>query len=345
MMVGIGVVGCGSIARTRHIPEYLANSQADLVGVFDAVSDRAQCVAKEYNLRSYERFEDLLADPKIQAVSICTSNRFHAEMTIAALNAGKHVLCEKPMATSLVDAQKMIDAAQNAGRYLMIGHNQRFNRFHIRAKELLKKGVIGQPLTFKTFFMHKGPEFWSIDRSKNTWFFDKSAAFLGVMCDLGIHKIDLLRWLLDDEFCEVSAMLDTRDKRDSAGKLIPVEDNAMCLLRMRSEIMGMLGVSWTCCFGEENATVIYGTEGVMRLNDDPRYSIVIQRPDGEQLFFACGEMQTNDHQTGSGVIDHFVHSVVTASPPEISGEEGLAALKTVLACVRSSEEKRSIILN
>lgn len=340
--IGIGVAGCGAIARLRHIPEYMENTAAKLVGVFDAVPARSRELAEQYKVRAYETFEEMLADPEIEAVSICTANRFHAEMTIAALKAGKHVLCEKPMATSVEDAEAMIQTARDNGRILMVGHNQRLNPMHIRAKQLLRSGVIGRPLTFRTEFMHKGPETWSVDRSRSTWFFDRKSALLGAMCDLGIHKIDLLRWLLDDDFAEVCAMLETCDKRDAQGNLIPLDDNGMCVLKTRRGIVGTLCASWTCYAGEENATVIYCTEGVMRINDDPRYGIVLRRMDGDKICVETGEMQTNDHQTKSGVIDMFVDCAANGREPELSGEEGLAALKVVLACARASEEKRTV---
>ena len=249
--IGIAVAGCGSIAQTRHIPEYMANPHAELIGVYDAVANRAAAVAQANGIRAYDTFEQMLRDESVNAVSICTANRFHAEMTIAALQAGKHVLCEKPMATSIEDAQKMIDASHAAHRNLMIGHNQRLNPMHIRAKSLLQAGAIGRPLFFRTAFMHKGPELWSVDRGRNTWFFNRESAFLGAMCDLGIHKIDLMRWLLNDEFSSVSAMFATQDKCDASGNRIPVEDNAACTLRMHSGILGTLVASWTCYAGEE----------------------------------------------------------------------------------------------
>lgn len=342
MKIGIGIAGCGAIARTRHIPEYLENPHANLIGVFDTVPKRAADIARLYHIHAYASFEEMLKDDSIQAISICTANRFHAEMSISALNAGKHVLCEKPMATSLEEAKMMIDAAQRAGRNLMIGHNQRLNPVHIRAKALLKTGVIGRPLAFRTAFMHKGPEMWSIDRSQNTWFFQRESAFLGAMCDLGIHKIDLMRWLLDDEFVEAFASFATLDKRDAAGQPIPVEDNAACVLRMRKGVLGTLTASWTCYAGEENASLIYGTGGTMRIGESPLDSIVIHQKSGECIRVQCGALQTNELQTSSGVIDQFLQEIVEKRPAEISGEEGLAALEAVLACARAAQTGQAV---
>ena len=109
-MFGIGIIGCGKIAQVRHIPEYAAHPEAKLVGFYDINQQRAAELAAKYGGRAYATVEELLAEPEIQAVSICAANFAHAELTIAALNAGKHVLCEKPMATNLADCEAMVQA-------------------------------------------------------------------------------------------------------------------------------------------------------------------------------------------------------------------------------------------
>ena len=120
-MVKVGIIGCGKIAQVRHIPEYLDNPNAKLTGLYDLNLQRAKDLAEKYNCKSYESVEEMLADPEIDAVSVCVANHVHAEITIAALKAGKHVLCEKPMATKLEDCQMMVDTAEQMGKKLMIG--------------------------------------------------------------------------------------------------------------------------------------------------------------------------------------------------------------------------------
>ena len=100
-MFGIGIIGCGKIAQVRHIPEYNDNPDAKLVAFYDLNAARAKALAEQYGGRAYESVEALLADPNVDAVSVCSANASHAEITVAALEAGKHVLCEKPMATTL----------------------------------------------------------------------------------------------------------------------------------------------------------------------------------------------------------------------------------------------------
>ena len=214
-MLNIGIVGCGKIAQVRHIPEYAANENARLVGFFNPSTHRAEEMAAKYGGKVYVTAEDLFADPEIDAVSVCAANYAHAELTIQALRAGKHVLCEKPMAITLEDCERMLCEAEKAGKRLLIGQNQRFAKAHVKAKELLQDGVIGKVITFRTVFGHGGPETWSISPGKGTWFFDKSKAAMGAMADLGIHKTDLLRFLLDQDVVRTTARLATLDKRGS----------------------------------------------------------------------------------------------------------------------------------
>jgi len=148
-MIRIGIIGCGKIAQVRHLPEYAANPHVELAGYYDLNTQRAQEMAAQYGGKVYESYFDLLNDPSIDAVSICVENRSHAEITTYALYAGKHVLCEKPMAVTLAECESMVAAAERNGKHLMIGHNMRFDPVHRKAKELLDGGIIGDIVSIK----------------------------------------------------------------------------------------------------------------------------------------------------------------------------------------------------
>ena len=197
-MKSIGIIGCGRIAQVRHIPEYADHRDARLYAFYDLNPERARELAGTYAGRVYETYEELLEDEKIDAVSICVPNEFHAKISIAALKAGKDVLCEKPMAVTLEECRQMAEAAEETGKCLMIGQNQRLAKGHALARKLIERGDIGKVITFKTTFGHGGPETWSIDPGSNTWFFDKKKAAMGAMADLGIHKTDLIQYLMEN---------------------------------------------------------------------------------------------------------------------------------------------------
>lgn len=155
-MINVGIIGCGKIAQVRHIPEYETNKDAKICGFYDINEERVRELAGKYQAKAYASYMESLEDPEIDAVSVCAANSAHAEITIAALHAGKHVLCEKPMATSLADCEAMVKAAEESGRILMIDQNQRLAKAHIEAKRMIEEGVIGDILTFRTTFGHGG---------------------------------------------------------------------------------------------------------------------------------------------------------------------------------------------
>lgn len=341
-MVKVGIIGCGKISEVRHAPEYTENPNAEIVGYYDALPQRAQLLANMFGGQVYAGVEELLASD-VDAVSVCVANTAHAAVAIQALQAGKHVLCEKPMATTLADCEAMNAAARASGKYLMIGHNQRLAQAHAKARELIEAGEIGRVLSFRTTFGHPGPEAWT--GLANSWFFDKSKAAFGAMADLGVHKTDLLHFLCGDVITEVSALLSTLDKKFPDGEPITVDDNAFCLYRMRGGATGTMHVSWTFYGEEDNSTILYGTKGILRCYADPRYSLILERTGEPKQYFELDKMTSNEEQTSgartsTGVIDAFVQSIVSNTPPAISGEEAIKAMRVIFAAEESAATGR-----
>ncbi len=341
-MIRVGIIGCGKIAQVRHIPEYAACPHTELAAYYDWNLERAEELAAKYGGRAYDSLEALLEDDKIDAVSVCVANQDHAEATMAALKAGKHVLCEKPMAVTIKECEEMVRAAKECNRKLMIGQNQRTVKTHVKAKELLKAGVLGKVLTFRTTFGHGGPETWSIDPGANTWFFDKKKAVMGAMADLGVHKTDLIQFLLGQRVAATTARLCTLDKKDAKGNLIGVDDNAFCIYEMEDGTVGTMTSSWTHYGAEDNSTVLYGEKGIMKIFDQPGCSLKIIFKDGTIQEYKEDVIQTNDNQTSTGIIDAFAECIVNDKEPDISGEGVLAAMRAIFASIQSSEEGRRV---
>jgi predicted dehydrogenase len=329
----IGVIGCGSIAQHRHLLEYAANKDVELVAVCDIVEDRVKEIASKYQAKAYTDYKELIQSGEVDAVSVCTPNYLHAPISIEALNNGLHVLCEKPMATSREEAEAMIQAAEKSGKKLMIAHNQRFVRSHQLARQLIESGSIGKIYSFRTAFGHPGPEGWSVD-GKDSWFFQKEKAYIGAMGDLGVHKTDLLRYLLGEEIVEVGAFIET-----TAKDFADVDDTAVCALKTERGIIGTLAASWS--YTEDNSTIIYGEKAIIRLEDHPTYSLIVQYSNGEVVNYELGKIQSNDEggQKTTHVIDHFVDSVTQNTEPLISGEEGMRSLAVILAAIKSNDTK------
>ena len=334
----VGVIGCGSIAQHRHLPEYKSNKNVELIAVCDINEERVQAVAEKYGVEAYTSYEELVSSGSVDAVSVCTPNYLHAPISIAALKSGIHVLCEKPMATSKEEAEAMIAAAKESGKKLMIGHNQRFVPSHQRARKLIEGGEIGKIYSFRTAFGHGGPEGWSVE-GKEGWFFQKEKAFVGAMGDLGVHKTDLLRYVLGEEITEVGSFVET-----SAKDFADVDDNAVCVLKTESGIIGTLAASWAYVSKEDNSTIIYGEKAILRLEDDPTNSLVVQYANGEVVNYQLGKIQSNDAggQKTSHVIDRFVDSVVHDQEVPVTGEEGMKSLEVILAALESNRTKQIV---
>lgn len=335
----VAVIGCGSIAKHRHLPEYQNHNDVEIVAVCDTVAERAEVMAAQYGAKAFTDYKEAVNLDEVDAVSVCLPNYLHAPVSIFALNAGKHVLCEKPMATSKEEAEAMIAAAKANGKKLMIAHNQRFVASHRKAKEILESGKLGKVYSFRTTFGHPGPEGWSVDGA-GSWFFNKEKAFIGAMGDLGVHKADLMRYLLG-EFSEVGSFIETNAKQNTE-----VDDNAVCILRTECGIIGTLTASWAYVSGGDNSTVIYGEKGTLRLEADPVYSLIEEYRDGSVVNHKLDKIQTNEAggQTTSGVINHFVESIFENKEPLISGEEGMKSLQIILAALESQETKQIISL-
>lgn len=325
----VGIIGCGSITRFRHAPEYRANPYVQDIFFYDRNIERAKRLAKEFDGYVVEKLDDLLANPSIIAISDCSSNEVHHIHTTKALLSGKHVLCEKPIANSVEQAEEILEAERKSGKKLMIDHNQRFTKAHQRAKEIIENKELGEVLSFRTIFGHKGPESWGVTKSNATWFFKKERSHAGVISDLGIHKIDLIHYLLDDEISGVHAFHGALDKVDEHGEPIEVADNSVCIFKTKKGILGTASFSWTYYGSEDNSTTIYCQEGIIKIYQDTDAQLIIEHKEGTRIIHELEQIQTNDHQKSTGVIDAFLDCIVHDKEPPVTSREAILSLKVV----------------
>ncbi|MGM7684173.1 Gfo/Idh/MocA family protein [Cytobacillus sp. Hm23] len=341
MKINVGIIGCGSITEFRHAPEYTNHPHVKDVFFYDRNLDRAKRLASIFNGKVVDEIEQLFKDPSIHAISDCSSNESHHIVTTQALLNDKHVLCEKPIANTISDAEKMIKAAKASGKILMIAQNQRFTKAHNKAKEIIHSGTLGKVLTFNTSFGHKGPEHWGVTKSNATWFFKKERSFIGVAGDLGIHKVDLLRYLLNDDIEEVSSFLGALHKKDEEGSPIEVCDNIVGILKTKKGALGTASFSWTYYGDGDDSTVIHLEKGCIKINHNPQFDIEITTIDGDKQTYQC---DANHHDTNSGVINNFVDSIIHQRQPLVTGEDGLASLKVIMAMVKSAETRTVVMV-
>ncbi|MCT2535431.1 Gfo/Idh/MocA family oxidoreductase [Aquibacillus koreensis] len=327
--INVGIIGCGSITKFRHAPEYKANPHVNEIVFFDRNIERSKALANEFGGRVVETLEEMFEDRTIVAISDCSSNETHHIHSANALLKGKHVLCEKPIAITVEHAEEILEAQRKSGKKLMVDHNQRFTRAHQKAKEIIESKELGEVLTFKTSFGHQGPERWGVNKSNATWFFKKERSHSGVAGDLGIHKIDLIHYLLDDEIVDVHAFHGAFDKVNENGEPIEVCDNVVSALRTKKGRLGTASFSWTYYGSEDNSTTIYCQKGIIKIYHDPTYQLVVEHKNGEVVKYELEAIQTNDNQTNTGVIDAFVESIIHDKEPIVTGKDAVTALKVI----------------
>lgn len=333
-MVNVVIIGCGGIALNRHIPSYAKNPDANIYGFFDVVYEKSKELADKYSAKAYKSIEDVVNDPEVDAVSICTATKYHSEIAIKALDGGKHVLCEKPMASTAAEAEKMVEAAKRNNKKLMISHNQRLYAPHIKAKELIDSGAIGKVLTFRTFLGIRGPEYSSVDKTTNNWYFSKKHAGRGVVSDVGSHRIDLMRHFFGDVE-KVFAYTPTLDKRYPDGNLIDLDDNAMAIMKLKNGIVGLVVTSWTSYSGNDRMTQVFGTEGVLTIYNE-KSPLMIETRNGEKIYYDLGKVESQDVVLLTKIVDKFVECIVNDTEPFVTGEQGLAVIKTIEAMTKSN---------
>ena len=269
--VRVGMIGAGQIARL-HCEGILKHSQGQVSAVADLNRNRAKALADHFDIgRVTTKWEDFLDDPNIDAVSIALPNFLHAPVSIACLNAGKHVLLDKPFALSYRDAHKVAAAARKVGKIFMLGMNQRFSNNAQTVKALIKRGTLGEIYHAKAYWLRisGAPTF-------GTWFCRKDMAGGGAMLDIGVHVLDLAMHLMDN-WEPVSVVGATYTKfgnrglgeggwgmSDSKKKIFDVDDFATALIKFKNGATLQLDASWAL-LREANAhdVQLYGTEAGM----------------------------------------------------------------------------------
>jgi len=332
----VGIIGAGSIAQACHGKGYAAHPQAELVACADPVRARHAEMRELFgDIRGYTTYKEMLAKENLDVVSVCTPNKFHAAATIAALEAGCHVLCEKPMAMSLREADRMAEAAKKARKKLMIGFTHRMIAGPIRCKELIKEKAIGKPFMIRVRFAHDGPyPGWA----KGDWFYKAALAGGGAMYDMGIHAIDLCLWILGP-ITAVTAQTATIFKR------IEVDDNAVLLLEFKSGALGYIEVGWTSKPGF-NGLEIYGKEGTLICD----YLRELQLCSGKASAGtdSVTHWETIEKAPAAGgwavEIDHWMNVVMGKERLTMNAAAGRDALEVALAAYKSSKTGRRIAI-
>jgi predicted dehydrogenase len=328
-MLKIGVLGTGGMGTyhshlLRQIPE------VEIVGVVAKPANEADALAGDLGVRRYDTPEELLDDPKIDAVLIATPTPCHAELVVAAAQRGKHVFCEKPLARHLDEGRQAVEACQQANVRLMVGHVVRFFPEYARIKDLIEQGAIGKPVVLR--FTRGGP---FPRMGTPSWYADPAASG-GVILDLMLHDIDTLRWYCGDI---------ERVYAHSVTGRVKERDYALVIMRMASGAIAHLEASWAHPGGFRTRCEVAGDAGMLTV--DSRDSSPIQ-----------AEMWTVEGRSGGVALPEsplaenpylvelrqWIDHIVRGAPLRVTPEDALKALQAGLAAMESAATGRVITL-
>jgi predicted dehydrogenase len=321
-----GLVGCGDVAQKKGGPALYKTPGCSLVAVMSRSEGRSAGFAKQHGAqRHYTRYEELLADPDVNAIYVATPPDVHREQTIDALCAGKHVLCEKPMGLSLDECDRMIRAAAQSRGQLMIAYYRRKYPAVVKIKELLDAGAVGRMTKIRTEVadLYKLPADGLLP-----WRLNPNVAGGGFLWDVGCHRLDLMVHFAGD-VAEVSAMLDT------VAFDMPVEDSACLLLRFESGAQGVGLYHWNVAQGGDTIE-IGGTKGRI-LCDMATGKVEWLSTEGRQDWLLPPPAIT--HQ---GIVEDLVCAVQEDRPNCVPGEEGRKTNAILQAAMCSHQKKRTI---
>lgn len=289
----VAIIGCGGIGNGKHMPSLAKIPEVQMVAFCDIILERAQDAAKKYGAdgaKVYSDYRELLKDSSIDVVHVCTPNKSHADISVAALESGKHVMCEKPMAKTSADALRMVETAKRSGKKLTIGYQNRFRNDSQYLKKLCSKGELGEIYYAKAHAIRR--------RAVPTWgvFLNEEEQGGGPLIDIGTHALDLTLWMMNN-YKPKSVMGNVYrklgDRKDSANAWGPwdpekftVEDSAFGYITMENGATIMLESSWALNSLEigEAKTTLCGTEAGadmadgLRINGEKYGKLYVTKP-------------------------------------------------------------------
>ncbi len=351
MKVKIGIIGAGSISE-YHIRAFRKLNEVEIIALCDVNKERANNLASKYGIKTvYEKAEDIFANTEIDAVTICVWNKLHAELSIKALKAGKHVLCEKPMALNSKEAERMVEAEKNSGKLLMLGLVRRFDVKARAAKEIITNGELGNIYYAKAAYLRR-------DGQPGGWFSDKSKSGGGALIDIGIHSLDLLLYLVDAGsvhsvsgkiFRLPGMMADVEDfekyQSSDTGKINNVEDMVIATINFRNGVVINLEASWTQHRGKDTQYMeIYGKCGGLIIDPD---LVLYSNKNGcmaNETFTISSNGKDPLQMMFDGEMAHFKDCITNGTECKSPSGEALELMKIIDAIYKSAELNKSIYL-
>jgi len=326
----LGVIGAGNFS-TFHLEGIAEVAKAEVIAICDKNIENAKAQAEKFHIPNvYEDYNELLAREDIDAVTLPLPDQVHKEITIAALRAGKHVLCEKPMSLNLDECKEMIKVARECGKELMVGQVGRYTPAFVEAKRLLEEGAIGELFLIESEYAHDyshigGTGGWRVTPEREP--------IIGGGC----HAVDLIRMIAGNPI-EVFAMANNKSLVDW-----PIHDCSMAVMRLPIDVIGKVMTSTGCKREYTMRSTLYGTKGTIIFdNTSPTISLFKEKFTDDQAFHGMTQqliemklpVPVKSHNLG-GEIKDFCNCILEGKPVVTSGVEGASTVSVCLAIVES----------
>ena len=323
-----GLIGASTIAH-EWVIEAIRATGGDIVSVLSSSAERGKTYAAEHGIpNAVTELSALVDDPQIDAVYISTTNELHKAQALAAAKAGKHILCEKPLAVSLADAREMVAAAKAAGIVMATNHHLRGAGTHRAMRDAIAAGRIGRPLSARVFHAVYLPP------HLQGWRLDRPEAGGGVILDITVHDTDTLRFVLGDDPVEAVAFTQ-QGGMAKAG----LEDAVMGVLRFKSGVIAQFHDGFTTKFAETGFE-IHGTEGSLIgrncMSQRPVGTVTLRNAEGEQ------DLPVDHRNLYEASLADFHAAIAGKGKPLCSGEDGLWSLATGLAVVKAAATGQAV---
>ncbi len=357
--VRVGIIGCGGIANGKHMPNLAKIAEVEMVAFCDIVEEKAVKAAEKFgteDAKVYVNYKELLKDESIDVVHVCTPNRSHSFITVDALEAGKHVMCEKPMAKTYAEAKKMYDASVRTGKKLTIGYQQRWRGDSQYLKQVCQNGELGNIYYARAIALRR--------RAVPTWgvFLNEYEQGGGPLIDIGTHALDLTLWLMNNY--EPKMVVGTKykmlgDQTQTANawgdwdpKLYTVEDSAFGFIVMKNGATIVLESSWALNIADphEAITLLAGDKAGADMLDGLRINYVknnrqvIERPDfktGGVAFFEGSRGAEPSELEARAWID----AVINDKEVPTKASQALVVTQILEAIYKSSKTGKPVYFN